>query len=111
MGYSRLGNVYQTLAFLLEAQDYMKVATGSGTVVVAGKTDAFLLQNRLLLRRWCRFLELVAVVDAPQVFIMREEMEEERDVNQDGARMQVRYEFAPETSGTFQLLHVQRCSD
>ncbi|CAI5725251.1 unnamed protein product [Peronospora destructor] len=108
---SHMSHVYQTLALLLEAQDYMKIATGSGTVVLTGKIAAFLLRNRPLLRRWCRFLELVSIVEEPHVFIMREEMEDKAVVSQDVRRMQVKYEFAPETSGTFQLVHVQRCSD
>ncbi|RQM14321.1 hypothetical protein DD237_003704 [Peronospora effusa] len=79
---SQMGNVYQTMAFLLEAQDYMTIATGFGTVVVTGKTDAFLLQDRPLLRRWCRFLELVSVVEEPHVFMMREEIENKADMLQ-----------------------------
>ncbi|CAH0515639.1 unnamed protein product [Peronospora belbahrii] len=109
---SDMGNVYQTLAFLLEAQDYMKISTGFGMTVVTGHWDAFVLGNRPLLRRWCRFVELVSSEEEPNVFIMREGVEE-KDVHVDKevARTQVKYMFAPETSGTFQLLHVQTRSE
>ncbi|OWZ14436.1 hypothetical protein PHMEG_00012088 [Phytophthora megakarya] len=108
-----MGNVYQTLAFLLEAQDYMKTATGSGVAVVTGNTDAFLLQDRRLLRRWCRFLEIVPDVQEPDVFTLREEVENSADVSEDVARIQVKYEFEPpgdEALGTFQLLFIQTWS-
>ncbi|KAG6617296.1 F-actin-capping protein subunit beta [Phytophthora cinnamomi] len=111
---SHMGSVYQTLAFLLEAQEYMKKATGSGVVVVTGNTDAFLLRDRPLLRRWCRFLEIVPDVEEPDVYTLREEVEDTADVGDDVARVQVRYEFSLPSSqddiGTFQLQHVQRHS-
>ncbi|KAF1788600.1 hypothetical protein GQ600_16774 [Phytophthora cactorum] len=93
-GESRISNVYQTLAFLLEAQNYMKTATGSGVAVVTGNTDAFLLRDRPLLRRWCRFLEIVPHVEEHDVFTLREEVENVADVSEDASRIQVKYEFA-----------------
>ncbi|KAL4134015.1 hypothetical protein PRIC2_004329 [Phytophthora ramorum] len=111
---SHMGNVYQTLAYLLEAQDYMKTATGSGVAVVAGNTDAFLLRDRPLLRRWCRFLEIVSDEEKPGVFTLREEVENAVDVGEDVARTQVRYEFSlpvDEEGGNFQLLLVQTRSE
>jgi hypothetical protein len=105
-----MGNVYQTLAFLLEAREYMKIATGSGHVVVAGSSDAFLLQNRPLLRRWCRFLAIVPDGEEPDMFLLREEAESAADVSESVARTQVRYEFVPpggEANGSFQLIQVQ----
>ncbi|KAL4158842.1 hypothetical protein PRNP1_004616 [Phytophthora ramorum] len=111
---SHMGNVYQTLAYLLEAQDYMKTATGSGVAVVAGNTDAFLLRDRPLLRRWCRFLEIVSDEEKPGVFTLREEVENAVDVGEDVARTQVRYEFSlpvDEEGGKFQLLLVQTRSE
>ncbi|KAF1778853.1 hypothetical protein GQ600_24834 [Phytophthora cactorum] len=93
-GESRISNVYQTLAFLLEAQNLMKTATGSGVAVVTGNTDAFLLRDRPLLRRWCRFLEIVPHVEEHDVFTLREEVENVADVSEDASRIQVKYEFA-----------------
>jgi hypothetical protein len=79
---SHMGNVYQTLAFVLEAREYMKTATGSGHVVGAGSSDAFLLQNRPLLRRWCRFLAIVPDVEEPDMFLLREEVESAAGVSE-----------------------------
>lgn len=109
-----MGSVYQTLAYLMEAKEYMKTATGSGVAVVTGNTDAFLLRDRPLLRRWCRFLEIVPGTEEPDVYTLREEVEDAADVREDVARVQVRYEFSPPSSqddtGMFQLQHVQRRS-
>ncbi|KAF4033552.1 hypothetical protein GN244_ATG14522 [Phytophthora infestans] len=109
-GQSHMSKVYQTLAFLLEAQNYMKSATGSGVAVVTGNSDAFLLRDRPVLRRWCRFLEIASHVEQPDAFTLREEVESVADVSEDTPRVQVKYEFAlpsDESSGMFQLLHVQ----
>eukprot|EP00644_Phytophthora_capsici_P009162 jgi/Phyca11/561379/estExt2_Genewise1.C_PHYCAscaffold_60796 len=111
MGQSHLGNVYQTLAFMLEAQTFMKTTTGYGAVVVTGTTDSLLLRDRRRLRRWCRFLEIVPDVEEPDVFILREEAENAADVGEYAAGMQVVFEFTTQTedsSGTFHLLHVQQ---
>jgi hypothetical protein len=79
---SHMGQVYQTLAFLLEEREYMKTATGCGDVVVAGRSDTFLLQNRPLLRRWCRFLAIVPDFDEPDMFLLREEVESAAGVSE-----------------------------
>nr|KAE8938199.1 hypothetical protein PF009_g11918 [Phytophthora fragariae] len=112
--HSHMGSVYQTLAFLVEAQEHMRAATGSGVAVVTGNTNAFLLQDRPLLRRWCRFLEIVPDAEEPDVYTLREEVENAVGISEDVARVQVRYEFSPPSSqddtGVFQLQHVQRRS-
>ncbi|EGZ18570.1 hypothetical protein PHYSODRAFT_256465 [Phytophthora sojae] len=88
--HSHMGSVYQTLAYLMEAKEYMKTATGSGVAVVTGNTDAFLLRDRPLLRRWCRFLEIVPGTEEPDVYTLREEVEDAADVREDVARVQSR---------------------
>ncbi|KAG7379471.1 hypothetical protein PHYPSEUDO_008545 [Phytophthora pseudosyringae] len=109
---SHIGSVYQTLAFLLEARAYMETATGSGTAVVVGNSDAFLLRDRRLLRRWCRFLEIAPDVREPDVFTLREEVEDAADVSEDVAKTQVKYEFVLQgANANFQLLHVQTRSE
>ncbi|KAL3667737.1 hypothetical protein V7S43_007290 [Phytophthora oleae] len=113
MDQSHMGNVYQTLAFMLEAQTFMKTTTGYGAVVVTGSTDSVLLRDRRRLRRWCRFLEIVPDVEEPDVFILREEMENAAVVSECATGIQVLFEFrtqTDDTSGTFQLLHVQQRS-
>uniref|UniRef100_M4BJ55 DNA recombination and repair protein Rad51-like C-terminal domain-containing protein n=1 Tax=Hyaloperonospora arabidopsidis (strain Emoy2) TaxID=559515 RepID=M4BJ55_HYAAE len=110
---SNMSNVYQTLAFLLEARDFMDATTGGGVAMVAGHSDAVLLrkQSRSLLHRWCRFLELVPAMEEPDVYIIREEIEDVANVTEDTERTQVTYAFTlsvDDRNGTFQLLHVQR---
>ncbi|KAG2522921.1 hypothetical protein BBO99_00006343 [Phytophthora kernoviae] len=108
---SHMGSVYQTLAYLLEAREYMETSTGSGVAVVSGNTDALLLWNRHLLRRWCRFLEIVPASNEPDVYALREEVEE---AGESMPRTQVQYEFSPPDSdgnGVFQLLQVQHLGD
>ncbi|CEG43128.1 uncharacterized protein PHALS_13345 [Plasmopara halstedii] len=108
---SHMGIVYHTLALLLEAQEYMKIATGLGITLVAGNTDAFLLRDRPLLRRWCRFLEIVPWCDDPNGFILREETEKYTQSGDAVATSQIQFRFrrpGDNTDGYFQLLNVQR---
>ena len=91
----------------------MDATTGGGVAMVAGHSDAVLLrkQSRSLLHRWCRFLELVPAMEEPDVYIIREEIEDVANVTEDTERTQVTYAFTlsvDDRNGTFQLLHVQR---
>ncbi|DAZ92756.1 TPA: hypothetical protein N0F65_000581 [Lagenidium giganteum] len=60
-----MGPVYQTLAYLFETLRYINQSTGTGEVVLSGNTDAFLLCERLCLRRWCRFVCIQPCQAAP----------------------------------------------
>ncbi|TDH68102.1 hypothetical protein CCR75_007588 [Bremia lactucae] len=106
-----MGKVYQTLAFLFETKEYMKMATGVGMTFVTGSTDAFLLRGRALLRRWCRFVEILSPSEHVPEFILREEVENGIANEKDMARIQIKYEFAPpdtDSAGTFQLVGIER---
>ncbi|KAI9910589.1 hypothetical protein PsorP6_010982 [Peronosclerospora sorghi] len=111
---SSMHAVYQTLALLRE---YMEHTSGTGLVVVTGHTDASVLEDRRSLRRWCRFLELVAL-DERHTFLLRQDVGPREDEPGSGAPQQheaavahVKYTFIPsseDTSGTFQFLDVAR---
>lgn len=104
---SHMSNVYQTLAYLLEARDYMETSTGTGIAVVTGSTDAFLLRDRPLLRRWCKFLQIKPAGERGE-FVLEEEAEKV-GLAKRGQSQAVQYEFTArdsESDGMFQLLHV-----
>jgi hypothetical protein len=107
---SHMSNVYQTLAFTLETARYMVQSCGKGLALVTGTTDTFVLRDRHALRRWCKFVQITEDPEERDMFIMREEPDEEAEGEDSGSDVRLRYEFAlprGATPGEFQLVDIQ----